>query len=56
MIVASTYRRHSDHFHDNYLNDVEDDVLVEAVQDTLGHTVVIPRSVDEEEILQVLEL
>lgn len=39
-----------------YFNDVEDNVLVEAVQDTLGHTVVIPGSMDEQQILQVFEL
>lgn len=39
-----------------YLNDVEDDILVEAVQDTLGHAVVIPGSVDQQQILQVFEL
>lgn len=41
---------------EHYLDDVEDNVLVEAVQDTLGHTVVIPGSMDEQQILQVFEL
>lgn len=41
---------------ETYLNDVEDNVLVEAVQDTLGYTVVIPGSMDEQQILQVFEL
>lgn len=36
---------------DTYLNDVEDNILVEAVQDTLGYTVVIPGSMDEQQIL-----
>lgn len=31
-----------------YLNDVENNVLVETVQDALGHAVVIPGSVDEQ--------
>lgn len=39
-----------------YLDDVEDNVLVEAVQDTLGYAVVIPGSVDKQQILQVFEL
>ena len=33
---------------ETYLNDVENDVLVEAVQDALGYTVVIPGSVNKE--------
>lgn len=40
----------------SYLNDVEDNILVEAVQDTLGYSVVIPGSVDKQQILQVFEL
>lgn len=52
---------HSDLLHqelmsESYLNDVEDDILVEAVQDTLGYAVVIPGSMDEQQILQVFEL
>lgn len=39
-----------------YFNDVEDNVLVEAVEDALGHTVVVPGSVDQQQILQVFEL
>lgn len=39
-----------------YLNDVQDNILVEAVQDTLGYTVVIPGPMDEQQILQVFEL
>lgn len=39
-----------------YLNDVKDNILVEAVQDALGHTVVVPGSVDEQQILQVFKL
>lgn len=39
-----------------YFNDVEDNILVKAVQDTLGYTVVIPGSMDEQQILQVFEL
>lgn len=39
-----------------YFNDVKDNILVEAVQDTLGYTVVIPGSMDEQKILQVFEL
>ena len=41
---------------ESYLNNVEDNILVEAVQDTLGYTVVIPGSMDEQQILQVFEL
>lgn len=41
---------------ETHLDDVEDNILVEAVQDTLGYTVVIPSSVDEQQILQVFEL
>lgn len=39
-----------------YFNDVEDDVLVEAVEDALGHTVIVPGSVDQQQILQVFKL
>lgn len=39
-----------------HLNDVEDNILVEAVQDTLGYAVVIPGSMDKQQILQVFEL
>lgn len=39
-----------------YFNDVKDNILVEAVQDTLGYTVVIPGSMDEQKILQVFKL
>lgn len=39
-----------------YFNDVEDNILVKAVQDTLGYTVVIPGSMDKQQILQVFEL
>lgn len=39
-----------------YFNDVKDNILVEAVQDTLGYAVVIPGSVDKQKILQVFEL
>ena len=39
-----------------YLDDVQDNVLVEAIQDTLGYTVVIPGAVDQQKILQVFEL
>lgn len=39
-----------------YFNDIKDNILVEAVQDTLGYTVVIPGSMDEQKILQVFEL
>ena len=41
---------------ETHLNDVEDNILVEAVQDTLGDAVVVPGSVDEQQILQVFEL
>lgn len=41
---------------ERYLDDVEDNVLVEAVKDALGYTVVIPGSMDEQQILQVFEL
>jgi len=39
-----------------YLDDVQDNVLVEAVQDALGHTVVAPRSVHQQQITQVFKL
>lgn len=39
-----------------YFNDIKDNILVEAVQDALGYTVVIPGSMDEQKILQVFEL
>lgn len=39
-----------------YLNDVENNVLVETVQDALGDTIVVPGSVDKQQILQVFEL
>lgn len=39
-----------------YLNNVEDDILVETVQNTLGYTIVVPGSMDEQQILQVFEL
>ena len=41
---------------ETYFNDVEDNILVEAVEDALGYTVVIPGSMDEQQILQVFEL
>lgn len=41
---------------DTYFNDVKDNILVEAVQDTLGYTVVVPGSMDKQKILQVFEL
>lgn len=40
----------------SYLDDVQDYVLVEAVKDALGNTVVVPSSVNQQQILQVLEL
>lgn len=39
-----------------YLDDVEDHILVETVQDTLGHPVVAPGSVDQKQLLQVGKL
>lgn len=39
-----------------HLDDVEDNVLVEAVEDALGHAVVVPGPMDKQEVLQVLEL
>lgn len=39
-----------------YLDDVEHDVLVEAVQDTLGDSIVIPGTVNHQQILQIFEL
>lgn len=39
-----------------YFNDVKDNVFVEAVQDTLGYTVVVPGSMDKQKILQIFEL
>lgn len=41
---------------DTYFNDVKDNILVEAVQDALGYTVVVPGSMDKQKILQVFEL
>ena len=41
---------------ETYLDDVEDNVLIEAVQDTLGNAVVIPGPVHQQQILQVFEL
>jgi len=41
---------------ETYLYDVEHNVLVEAVQDTLGHAVVVPGAVHQQQILQVFEL
>lgn len=38
------------------LDDVEHDVLVEAVQDTLGDSIVIPGTVNHQQILQIFEL
>ncbi len=40
----------------SYLNNVKHNVLVEAIQDALGNTVVIPSAVNQQKILQVLEL
>lgn len=34
-----------------YLNNVENHVLVEAVQDALGHSVVAPGTMDQQELL-----
>lgn len=39
-----------------YLNDVEHNVLVEAVQDALGDSVVIPGTMNHQQILQIFEL
>lgn len=39
-----------------HLNDVEHHVLVETVQDTLGHPVVAPGTVNQQELLQVGKL
>lgn len=35
-----------------HLDDVENHVLVEAVQDALGHSVVAPGAVDQQQLLQ----
>lgn len=40
----------------SYLNNVQHNVLVEAIQDALGNAVVIPSTVNQQKILQVLEL
>lgn len=39
-----------------YLNNIEDYVLVEAVQDALGDSVIVPGTVNHQQILQILEL
>jgi hypothetical protein len=39
-----------------YLDDIEDHVLVEAVQDALGHPVVAPSPMNQEQLLQVGKL
>lgn len=39
-----------------YFNNVEDDVLVKAVEDALCHTVVVPGSMDKQQILKVFKL
>lgn len=39
-----------------YLDNVENHVLIETVQDTLGHTIVAPGAVDQQQLLQVGEL
>ena len=39
-----------------HLNDVEYHVLVETVQDALGHPVVAPSTVNQQELLQVGKL
>ena len=39
-----------------HLNDVEHHVLVETVQDALGHPVVAPGTVNQQELLQVGKL
>lgn len=39
-----------------HLDDVEDHVLVEAIQDALGHAVVAPGAVDQQQLLQVGKL
>lgn len=44
------------HLCKTYFNDVENNILVKAVKDALGYAVVIPGSVDEQQILQVFEL
>lgn len=40
----------------SYLNNVQHNVLVKAIQDALGNAVVIPSTVNQQKILQVLEL
>lgn len=40
----------------SYLNNVQHNVFVEAIQDALGNAVVIPSTVNQQKILQVLEL
>lgn len=40
----------------SYLNNVEDHVLVEAVQYALGHPIVAPGAVNQQELLQVGKL
>lgn len=39
-----------------YLNDVEDHILVETVEDALGHPVVAPGSMNQKQLLQVGKL
>lgn len=40
----------------SYLYNVKDDILVETVQDALCDTVVAPRPMDQQELLQIGEL
>lgn len=39
-----------------YLNNIEDYILVEAVQNALGDSIVVPGTMDHQQILQILEL
>lgn len=40
----------------SYLNNVQHNVFVEAVQDALSNSVVIPGTMDQQEVLQILKL
>lgn len=40
----------------SYLNNIQHNVFVEAVQDALSNSVVVPGTMDQQEVLQILEL
>lgn len=40
----------------HYLDNIEDYILVEAIQDTLGDSVIVPGTMHHQQILQIFEL